>query len=47
MVEKFHLLPLDACGDSAKFRAIWCSHAGNNGRWQLVDVLPDNVTVLP
>ena len=47
MVEKFHLLPLEACGGSSKFSAIWCSHAGTSGRWQLIDVLPENVSVLP
>lgn len=41
MVEKFHLLPLDQCGLSAKFSAIWCPNAGTNGRWQLIDMLPD------
>jgi hypothetical protein len=47
MVDKHHLFPLETCGDSAKFTAIWCSSAGTNGRWQLIDVLPENVSVLP
>jgi len=31
----------------AKFSAVWKSHEGTNGRWELIDVLPENVTVLP
>jgi hypothetical protein len=33
-----HLLePLKACGDSALFKAVFCPHAGTNGRWQLIE----------
>lgn len=41
------LAPLFDMGGMAKYSAIWLSHEGSNGRWQLIDVLPDNVTVLP
>jgi hypothetical protein len=37
MVDKRYLLPLKACRDSAKFKAVWCPNAGPNGRWQLVE----------
>jgi hypothetical protein len=41
------LTPLMELGGMAKFSALWMSHEGENGRWQLIDVLPDNVRVLP
>lgn len=41
-----HLLMLIPRNGMAKFSAVWCPQAENNGRWQLVDILPDNVTVL-
>lgn len=47
VVNKHLLFPLMETGGMAKFSAVWCPNAGTNGRWQLIDVLPDNVTVLP
>ena len=43
MVNKHLLFPLMETGGTAKFSAIWCSSAGANGRWQLIDVVPDHV----
>lgn len=41
------LAPLWEQNGIAKFRAVWKSHEGTNGRWDLIDVLPNNVTVMP
>jgi hypothetical protein len=41
------LAPLWERNGMAKFSAVWQSHEGHNGRWQLIGVLPDNVRVLP
>jgi hypothetical protein len=41
------IAPIWQSNGMAKFSAIWKSHEGTNGRWELIDVLPENVTVLP
>jgi hypothetical protein len=42
MVNKHLLFSLETNG-TAKFSAVWCSSAGTNGRWQLIDMVPDHV----
>jgi hypothetical protein len=40
-------LALGEFSGMSKMTARWCPNVGERGEWQLLDFLPDNVTVLP
>jgi hypothetical protein len=39
-------LALGEFNGMSKMLARWCPNVGDRGEWQLIDVLPDNVTVI-
>jgi hypothetical protein len=44
---RYIALALGEFGGMSKMSARWCPNVGDRGEWQLFDLLPDSVTVLP
>jgi len=44
---RYIALALGEFGGMSKMTGRWCPNVGDRGEWQLFDLLPDNVTVLP
>jgi hypothetical protein len=42
MAPRYIALALGELSGMSKMSARWCPNDGKNGRWQLVDILPDN-----
>jgi hypothetical protein len=46
-VPRYIALALGEFNGLSKMSARWCPNVGDRGEWQLFDLLPDNVTVIP